>query len=125
MKTKSLLVGFCALALLVYGCQKTQTLPQTPSVNAGPAQTINLPTDTAWLSGSATDSVSSITGYIWSQISGPNTAVIADDGSPSTDVSNLVQGVYVFQLMATDANGQTGVNTVTITVNGSNAPTTL
>jgi hypothetical protein len=125
MKTKSLLVGFCALALLVYGCQKTQTLPQTPSVNAGPAQTINLPTDTAWLSGSATDSVSQITGYIWSQISGPNTAVIADDGSPSTDVSNLVQGVYVFQLMATDANGQTGVNTVTITVNGSNAPTTL
>jgi hypothetical protein len=128
MKTKHLPVGICVLALFfVYSCQKTNPaqLPPAPSVNAGPPQSVNLPTDTARLSGSATDSASIITGYIWSEISGPNTAMIADDGSPSTTVSNLVSGTYVFQLMATDALGQTGVGTVTITVTGNKAPTTL
>ncbi len=76
--------------MLNYGCQKTAVLPPTPKVNAGPAQTVNMPTDTAYLTGSATDSVSAITGYIWSQISGPNTAVFSDDGSPNTTVSGLI-----------------------------------
>jgi hypothetical protein len=128
MKTKHLFPGLAVLALLItYSCQKTNPvqLPPAPSVNAGPPQTINLPTDTVLLSGSATDSASTITGYIWSEISGPNTATIADDGSPSTSVTNLNSGTYVFQLMATDALGQTGVGTVTITVAGSKAPTTL
>lgn len=126
MRTKPFALAIAALALLLtYSCQKTAPLPPTPSVNAGPAQTINLPTDTAYLSGSATDSVSAITGYIWSQISGPNTAIFSDDGSPYTSVSGLISGTYVFQLMATDANGQTGVGMVTITVTGSKTPTTV
>ena len=126
MRTKHFVLGFGVLVLLLnYSCQKTAVLPPTPRVNAGPAQNINLPTDTAYLTGSATDSVSAITGYIWSQISGPNTAVFSDDGSANTTVSGLIYGTYVFQLMATDANGQTGVGTVTITVTSSKAPTTL
>jgi hypothetical protein len=126
MRTKQFATALFALVLLLnYSCQKTAVLPPTPLVNAGPAQTINMPTDTVFLTGSATDSASAITGYIWSQISGPNTAVIADDGSPNTSVSNLIVGTYVFQLMATDADGQTGVGTVTVTVTGSKAPTTL
>jgi len=127
MRTKHLSAGFAVIALLLtFSCQKTTpTLPPAPVVNAGPAQTINLPTDTAYLTGSATDSVSPINGYAWTQISGPNTAVFSDDGSPNTTVSGLIAGTYVFQLMATAANGQTGVSTVTITVSGNKTPTTL
>lgn len=126
MQTRHIALGLGALLLLLsYSCQKNSILYPVPTVNAGPAQTIQMPTDTAHLSGSATDSVSQITGYIWSQISGPNTALFSDDGSPTTTVSGLIVGTYVFQLMATDANGQTGVSTVTITVTGTKAPTTL
>lgn len=126
MRTNHFMFGFGVLMLLMsYSCQKNQILYPTPNVNAGPAQNINLPTDTAYLSGSATDSASTITGYIWSQISGPNTVVFSDDGSPQTTVSGLIAGTYIFQLMATDAAGQTGVGTVTVTVSGSKAPTTL
>jgi hypothetical protein len=126
MRTKLLSAGLGLLILLLtYSCQKTNTLPAAPSVNAGPAQTVNLPTDTVFLSGSATDSASPITGYSWTEISGPNTPTIADDGSPSTSVWNLVSGTYIFQLMATAANGQTGVGTVTITVSGNKQSTTL
>lgn len=126
MQTRHIALGLGALMLLLsYSCQKNSLLFPVPTVNAGPAQNIQMPTDTAYLSGSATDSVSQITGYIWSQISGPNTALISDDGSPTTSVSGLIAGTYVFQLMATDANGQTGVSTVTITVTASKAPTTL
>jgi hypothetical protein len=127
MRTKHLSAGFAVIALLLtFSCQKTTpALPPAPVVNAGPAQTINLPSDTAYLTGSATDSVSPINGYAWTQISGPNTAVLSDDGSPNTTVSGLIAGTYVFQLMATAADGQTGVSTVTITVSGNKTPTTL
>src|ERR1700677_4514316 len=115
MRTKLLSAGLGVLPLLLtFSCQKTTpALPPAPIVNAGPGQTINLPADTVYLTGSATDSVSPINGYVWSQISGPGTAVFSDDGSPNSTVSGLIAGTYVFQLMATAADGQTGVSTVT------------
>ncbi|MFD3004041.1 PKD domain-containing protein, partial [Pontibacter toksunensis] len=47
---------------------------QPPVANAGPDKTITLPTSSVQLSGSATDSDGTISGYSWSQVSGPNTA---------------------------------------------------
>ena len=57
-------------------------------------------------------------GFIWSQLSGPNTAMISDNGSANTEVVGLIPGVYVFQLMAVDSLGQTGVDTMSVTVKG-------
>jgi hypothetical protein len=108
-----------ATIFLVCSCQKNPEtlLPPAPSVYAGAAQTLTWPVDSVRLSGSAQDAFSRISGYSWSQISGPNTALIGDDGAASTEVYGVVPGAYVFQLMATDSLGQTGVNTVNITVN--------
>src|SRR5580693_4447570 len=100
-------------------CQKNPEtlLPPAPSVNAGAAQTVTWPVDSVRLSGTAQDAFSRITGYSWSQVSGPTTALIGDDGAASTEVYGVTPGVYVFQLMATDSLGQTGVGTVSINVN--------
>jgi hypothetical protein len=49
-------------------------------------------------------------------VSGPNVPVIHSPGSSTTFISNLVAGSYLFQLMATDTAGLTGVDTTRATV---------
>ncbi|GGB07985.1 DNRLRE domain-containing protein [Puia dinghuensis] len=118
MKYLKLLTVPVVLIALSYGCQKTTYVPPPPApkVNAGANQTITLPVDSVKLSGSAY-APTRITGYLWSEVSGPNTPTIADNGNATTEVNGLVAGIYVFQLEATDSAGETGVNSVTITVN--------
>jgi Secretion system C-terminal sorting domain/PKD domain len=87
-----------------------------PSVNAGVSQTITLPTSSASLIGVATDLSATITGYAWTQVSGPNTATISTSTALTTTIKGLVAGVYVFQLKITDSNGNSATATVTITV---------
>jgi len=120
MNTKTLLFPILALALL-FGCQKQNPAPiikepAAPLVNAGPSLTTTLPVDSVRLNGHATDSASKITGYIWSEVSGPNVPVFSNDGAASTLVSGLTAGTYIFQLMAVDSLGLTGVDTTTVTV---------
>lgn len=88
-----------------------------PVVNAGVDQSITLPTSTVILVGSAQVAVGrTITGYNWSQTSGPNTSVIATSTNASTAVSGLIAGTYVYTLTATDSTSATGSDSVTITV---------
>ena len=119
MKRK-ILYPCLALVILFAACVKSNnpstSMPPAPTVNAGPDRSVILPVDSVTLTGSAHDSVSRITGYIWSEISGPNTPVIVTDGAPTTVVRGLVAGGYVFQLMAVDSLGQTGVDTVSVFV---------
>jgi hypothetical protein len=94
-----------------------QPVNQPPFVNAGSDQSVTLPSN-ATLSGSATDTDGTVVAYLWSQVSGPNTAGIANPGSATTAVGNLMKGSYLFQLMATDNSGATGVDTVSMVVTG-------
>ena len=96
-----------------------------PTANAGADQTITLPTNNVSLSGSGTDSDGSISKYLWSKISGPSTFQIADSSFATTNVSELVEGVYQFELKVTDNNGSVGKDTVQIKVNAASnlAPT--
>lgn len=127
MKTSTLTtVGLSiALGLTLFSCQKTTTPPQKkpPVVTAGTSQTIILPSDSVTLSGYAIDSSSTIVAYLWSEVSGPNVPVIADEGSKSTKVTGLTAGTYIFQLMATDTFGLTGVDTMEVIVTGSSKNT--
>ncbi|MEI7627398.1 MAG: T9SS type A sorting domain-containing protein, partial [Bacteroidota bacterium] len=93
-----------------------------PIVSAGSNQTITLPTSTVILTGTATDATGTIASYLWSQVSGPNTATIISKSAISTSVNGLVAGSYVFQLQATDNLGLSGNGSVTITVNPQNLP---
>lgn len=120
MKLLSLALSLCALAFSLTACEKEVEQPenQPPVVTSATDSTFRLRAggnDTLTLAGSATDD-GEVVGYAWTQISGPNTATIHYPGAPTTTASGFVAGSYVFQLMATDDKGATGVTTVTIMV---------
>jgi alpha-tubulin suppressor-like RCC1 family protein len=95
-----------------------------PTVSAGSNQTIELPTSSVILTGTATgNGGATISSTAWTEVSGPATATIASAGALSTGVSGLTTaGTYVFQLQATDNNGQSGTGTVSITVQPAPSP---
>ena len=95
---------------------------EVPVADAGPSKVVTPPHDSETLSGSGTDSDGQVVAYLWSQVSGPNSSLIVNPGSATTDVEDLTEGQYIFQLMVTDEKGATGVDTTTITV--SPAPVT-
>jgi len=105
--------------LLIIGCKKNDNSPALPPVvtitATGPVQ---LPVDTAILSGSATPKGNAtIKGYAWKEISGPGgQALIEQPTSASTPVEGLTEGTYIFQLTATDNKALTGVGYDTIQV---------
>lgn len=80
-------------------------IPDSVFVNAGPAQTITLPTIGTTLSGTATSSQGTITSTTWSEVSGPSQATFANSASASTGVTGLTVGSYLFQFTATDSKG--------------------
>lgn len=89
----------------------------SPIANAGANQNITLPTDYVSVTGSAsTDGDGTITDYLWSQISGPNTGNILSTTTVGTDITGLIEGVYVFQLQVTDNDSATDTDTIQITV---------
>lgn len=96
----------------------------SPTANAGADQTITVPTSTVILSGSGTDPDGSITGYSWVKISGPTGGTVTNPTSPTTAVTALQQGTYVFRLIVTDNDGATGQDFMQVIVNPANiAPT--
>jgi hypothetical protein len=111
-----LFLSFCSI--LFYGCQKDDIiLNKVPVANAGPSQTITLPINNITLTGTGADPDGQIVAYLWSQVSGASTTSIANPGAASTTVSGFVAGNYLFQLMVTDDDGATGVDTISIKVN--------
>ncbi len=91
---------------------------QPPVANSGADFSITLPTNTASLNGSASsDPDGTISGYTWSQVSGPNTATIAAAGSVTTGISGLQQGTYTFALKVVDNSGASDLDSIKVTVN--------
>ena len=114
--TNSLLISLF-ITILFTSCKKDEPIVLNPPiVTAGTSQTIQLPVNSITLSGSADSNKNKITSYMWSEVSGPNVAFIVSPGSNITLVNGLVSGVYVFQFMAINANGLTGIDSVKITV---------
>ncbi|MCB0709857.1 MAG: hypothetical protein KDC15_10760, partial [Chitinophagaceae bacterium] len=66
-----------------------------PTANAGPDQSITLPTNSVTLNGSGNDPDGSITAYLWIKISGP-ACTITNPNSASTSVTGMLQGTYRF-----------------------------
>ncbi len=88
----------------------------SPLADAGPDQVVILPTNSVVLPGSGEDSDGTITGYAWTQVSGPSTASLSGETTPTLTASGLVQGIYVLRLTVTDNDGLTGSDTVQVTV---------
>ena len=103
---------------------------QSPTAFAGADQNITLPVNTITLTGSGTDPDGTIVAYNWVKSSGP-AANIANANAATTQINNLVQGVYNFILTVTDNEGSSSKDTITLTVNpplmvscNNNAPVT-
>lgn len=94
------------------------TVGVPPVADAGPDVVITLPDDpnSATLNGSATDTDGTVENYQWVQISGPNTATLSNAASPSLTASDLAVGSYVFQLTATDNDGNMDTDEASVTV---------
>ena len=90
--------------------------PVPPVSNAGTNQTISLPVNTATLTGSATAGTSKIKSILWSLVSGPGSGSIVSPTQLNTQIINLIQGIYIFQLSVTDSAGLSSQSTVQITV---------
>ena len=120
-------MGFLFSALLFISCKKEKEIdpnPPLPAINkppfahAGQDQTITLPASSVTLSGSSsTDPDNNISAYQWTKIAGPSSYSIINASSIQTQASNLVEGVYQFELKVTDAGGLFQKDTVQVTVN--------
>ena len=100
---------------------------QSPTANAGNAQTITLPTSSVTLDGTGSyDPDGSIVKYSWSLVSGATGTAISTPAGATTTVSGLTAGTYTFKLTVTDNDGASATDQVTITVNPAAAtpPTT-
>ncbi len=109
--------GVTATDVVMVTVKAATAVPGPPSANAGSDQTITLPTSSANLSGSGSETNGTIVSYAWTQVSGPSAAVIGSAGTAATTVSGLVKGVYRFELTVTDNSGVQATDIVTVTVN--------
>src|ERR1700741_1380959 len=85
-------------------CHKSATTAAI-AVDAGTFQFIQLPADSAALTGVVTVGQNVATVYSWTQISGPNTSTITNSSSLSAEVKGLITGTYIFQFEATNGSG--------------------
>ena len=92
-----------------------QNLP--PVANAGMDAIITLPTNTLNLIGSGLDEDGTVVSFSWVKISGPEPGIINSPVSVNTAISNLIQGVYLFELTVTDNVGAASKDTVRVSVN--------
>jgi hypothetical protein len=117
-----LIIKFAACILIIglalcVSCKKPPIQNKAPGAHAGTDQTITLPVDSAILDGSSsTDPDNNITSYVWTKISGPSSFNITYANAVHTQVNNLAQGVYQFELKVTDAGGLFARDTVQVTV---------
>src|SRR5262249_29166169 len=75
--------------------------PTGPTADAGPDQTLKLPTASVILTGAATNTSGAVT-YQWTKKSG-GAATLLNQTTNVLTLQDLVEGSYVFELRATDA----------------------
>jgi gliding motility-associated-like protein len=68
------------------------------------------------VSGNGTAADGSVISLTWKQLSGPNQATTSNLNAADITLSNLIEGVYRFELTATDAKGISKSDEVKITV---------
>lgn len=130
-----------ALISLATGCSEPPTQPEhvpnpppatpaapvvpgntAPRVYARPNVWVPLPVNFLLLEAHATDAESNIQSYSWTKISGPASYLIENPKSPRTQVTNLEQGTYEFELIVTDKGGLTGKATIAVSVYDARIP---
>ncbi len=111
-------LGLSAKDTMTVTVDAATTTNHPPIANAGVDQIITLPTNTVNLDGSSsTDPDNNIISYGWTKISGPSLFNIANANMVQTQVANLIEGIYQFELKVMDAGGLFSKDTIKITLN--------
>jgi len=106
--------GFVVMEYITI-CVEVEKKP--PIVDAGPDREITLPITNSNANGTASDVDGTIVSIVWTQLSGPTTAGISNGNTLNPQFNSLsLPGVYVFQVVVTDNDGNTATDTMTITV---------
>ena len=96
------------------GCQSTF---DSVEITVGPAATADAGLDQTACSDTFTMAATSSTGSgLWSLVSGPGGATIADETSPTTTISFLFSGVYTFEWTVNNGSCSTASDQVTLEV---------
>lgn len=126
MREKNYLILFIVIGCIIFSCGKERScencrerkVNKPPLAIAGPDQVIILPVDSVVLDGrNSSDPEGAIANFQWAKISGPAPVTINNPVSSVTKASNLVKGIYQFELTVTDSAGLSATDTVKITVN--------
>ena len=112
------------LPALLFSCKKENLSDHPPVANAGADHMIILPVNTVILDGGgSTDPDNNIVSYTWSKIFGPPSfSILNTTKIQQAQITNLVEGVYGFELKVTDDRGLFSKDTVLITVIASPPP---
>lgn len=82
---------------------------------------LHMPNNTARLDGTqSTDADGSIVYREWTQLAGPTTATLTNSLAATTDATDLVVGVYQFELRVRDNDGAESTTTINVTVKNKN-----
>ena len=87
-----------------------------PVADAGANIAVTLPEDTVVLIGTGSDPDGGTVTFLWTQVSGPNSAILTDANSTNLTVEDLVTGDYVFDLTVTDDEDNTVSDQVSVSV---------
>ncbi|GAA4469199.1 hypothetical protein GCM10023189_55860 [Nibrella saemangeumensis] len=113
---------FLVLLLLFARCDNNPVVPALttnapPIANAGRQQTIILPLMKLVLDGSkSADPERGSLRYAWTKIAGPSAYFIQNPNAALTDVTNLEEGTYQFELKVTDIGGLSAKDTTEVQV---------
>ncbi|WP_209405555.1 malectin domain-containing carbohydrate-binding protein [Pseudozobellia sp. WGM2] len=89
-----------------------------PMASAGPDLDVNLSQNNIVIQGAGNDPDGGFVVYQWSQISGPNSAILNGSRSNELNVSGLTIGSYVFRVTVMDDENDMAFDTVTVNVSG-------
>jgi gliding motility-associated-like protein len=88
---------------------------QAPAANAGTDKSIKLPTNSITLNGMGTDADGTVSTFAWLKLSGPS-ATLSGAATANLALTNMLEGIYQFQLTVTDDDGASSTDFVTVTV---------
>ncbi|WP_276484841.1 PKD domain-containing protein [Paraflavitalea pollutisoli] len=95
----------------------------TQIAKAGPDQTIQLPTNSVTLNGSASvDPAGALTGIGWTKLSGPASGTITNSKALTTTVTGLTEGSYQFRLTVLNSQSVPSSDTMVVTVKAAPKP---
>ncbi len=88
--------------------------PERPTAEAGEDVFLTLPENSLTLEPSVSSDVP--VEYSWTQVEGPNTAAISAPTAQAISVSDLIEGMYIFEFTVTNANGLSTSDRISVTV---------